>query len=164
MDCAHDRVGTVALWVIVSMAFVCLFSSGCKKKRVPAVPKAPLASVYTNRMNDAVYLGALQTNRLEQSLKAGERSVIVTQMLAYSERVKATLPKDADEAALKAALAKDEGWHKLEAQNAKAIEDIQQVLAAAREKVHQRILEENRDRKAVAEGRAKSVDPMMPGK
>ena len=96
--------------------------------------------------------------RDEQAVKAGERTVIVTQMQACIERVKATLPKDADEAALKAALAKDDEWRKFEPQNAKAIEDIQQVLGEARQKVRQRMLEESRAVKVVAEGKAMAVD------
>lgn len=143
---------------MVSIAFVCLFSTGCKK-RVPVASRAPLESVFTNRMNDAAYLATLQTNRVAQSAKAGERNVIVSQMQAHIERVKATLPEDADEATLKAALAKDEEWLKLEARNEKAIGEIQQVLSEAREKVRQRLLEESKAVKAVAEGKAKAVDP-----
>ncbi len=153
----HEKQGTLVCWAMVSMAFLCLFPLGCKK-RAPIVGKAPQESVFTNRMNDAAYVGALQKNRDEQAVKAGERTVIVTQMQACIERVKATLPKDADEAALKAALAKDDEWRKLEPQNAKAIEDIQQVLGEARQKVRQRMLEESRAVKAVAEGKAMAVD------
>jgi len=143
--------------VFIGLFSTCFYSAGCKK-RTPIVVKAPLESVYTNRMNDAAYVGALQTNCAKQTAKAGERSVIVIQMQACIERVKATLPKDADEAALKAALAKDDEWRKLEPQNAKAIEEIQQILGEAREKVRQRMLEETRAVKAVADGKAKSVD------
>ncbi len=143
---------------MVSMAFVCLLAAGCKK-RPPVEVHAPLASVLTNRMNDAAYLGALKQNRQEQTVKAAERNVIVTQMQAIIARVKGTLPQDADDEALKAALAKDEAWRKLEAQNAQAIGSIEQVLGEARQKVRQRMLEESRDVKAVAEGKAQSVDP-----
>ena len=152
----------MVFWTIVSMVFACLFSSGCKKRApvVAVVDKAPLESVVTNRMSDVAYLGDLKKNRAQQTAKAAERSVIVAQMEACIARTKATLPKDADEAALKAALAKDEGWRKLEAQNAQAIEEIQKVLGEARQIVRQRMLEEARAVKAVAEGRAKAVDPM----
>ncbi|MEI7901466.1 MAG: hypothetical protein WCK89_14545 [bacterium] len=140
------------------MAFVCLFLAGCKK-RPPLDAKAPLLeSVLTNRMHDAAYLGALKKNREVQTVKAGERNVIVTQMQACIERVKATLPKDADEATLKAALAKDAEWCKLEPQNARMIGEIEQVLGEARQTVRQRMLEESRAVKAVAAGQAKAAD------
>ena len=158
MDGIHDRAETMVLWAMVSIAFIGLFSAGCKK-RSPAEVKAPLAEVITNRMNDAAYLDTLKNSRDVQMAKAAERNVIVAQMRAYSERVKATLPKDADEAALKAALAKDEGWRTLEARNAQAIEAGEQILGEARQKVRQRMLEESRAVQAVAEGKAKAVDP-----
>lgn len=148
----------MAYGLMVSIAFVCLFAVGCKKKG-PVQVKAPLESVITNRMSDAAYVDSLRKNREEQTVKASERSVVVTQMQACIERVKATLPKDADEATLKAALAQDESWRKLEAQNAQAIAAIEQTLGAARQNVRQRMLEESRAVKAVAEGRAKAIDP-----
>jgi hypothetical protein len=140
------------------MVLTCLFSAGCKKKTAQDESEASLESVITNRMNDAAYLEALRKNREEQTAKAGERHVVVTQMQACIERVRATLPKEADDAVLKAALAKDEEWGKLEAQNAQAIGSIEKVLEDARQKVRQRMLEESRAVKAVAEGRAKAVD------
>lgn len=153
----YYTINAMAYGLWVSIAFVCLFSAGCKK-RSPVQVKAPLESVITNRMNDVAYLSALQKSREAQTVEATKRSVIVTQMQACVERVKATLPKDADEAALKAALAKDEAWRKLEPQNAQAIKAIEQTLGEAREKVRQRMLEEARAVKAVAEGRAQAID------
>ena len=58
---------------IVSILFTVFFSAGCKKKvEEKAIGPAPkkLESVYTNRMHDAVYVEALRTNRVEQSLQA----------------------------------------------------------------------------------------------
>lgn len=142
---------------MVSTALLCLFPAGCKKK-TPVAVKAPLESVVTNRMNDAAYLGSLRNNREEQKAKAAERNALGAQMQACVARVKATLPQDADEAALKAALAKDEAWLKLEAQNARVSGEIDRILGAAKESVRQRMLEESRAVKAVAEGKAKAVD------
>lgn len=109
LGCIQTGEKTVVTAAIVSMLFVSLFCVGCKKK---APPKAPeLESVITNRMNDASYLKALDQNRQTQLAQAAARHVVVTQMQACIKRVKATLKADADEAALKAALAVDREWH-----------------------------------------------------
>lgn len=155
--CHAHRAPITTYGFMVSMALVCLFSAGCKK-RTPATGKAPLASVITNRMNDAAYVGTLKQNREEQAEKALERNAITALMQACGERVKATLPKDADEAALKAALAKDEAWLKLDAQYVATTNEIERVLNDARQNIRQRMVEESRAVKSVAEGRAKAID------
>ena len=157
---ARNWAMKVVCGAMVSMAFVCLFSCGCKKKvKPPAVPAAPvLELVLTNRLNDTAYLGALQKNRDEQMVKARARYEIAQQVKASVERVKATLPKEADEAAVKDALAKDAEWQKLNAQHAQALGEIEKVLVDARQIVRSRLLEETRAGRAVAEGKAKPVD------
>lgn len=160
MGCIHDRADGAWKRVVVSTVLLCLFSAGCKKKAVPpAAPAAPaLESVITNRLNDAAYLEALQKNREEQKGIARARYEIAQQLKVCVERVKATLPKEADEATLKEALSKDETWQKLQAQHTQTMGDIEQVLGAARQTVRQRMLEETRAAKAVAEGKAQAVD------
>jgi Skp family chaperone for outer membrane proteins len=144
--------------LVVSIALVCLLSAGCKKRTPVTAVKAPLESVITNRMNDAAYVETLRQNRKEQADKALERSAITAQMQACGERVKATLPKGAGEDALKAALAKDEAWLKLDAQYVATTNEIERVLNDARQKIRQRMVEESRAVQSVAEGRAKAID------
>jgi len=60
---------------------------------------------------------------------------------------------------VKAELAKDAAWRELEAKNQTMVEGIGKTLAEGREIVRQRILAENRDVKAVAEGKARAVAP-----
>lgn len=146
---------------IVSTVFMTLFASGCKKKAAPeSIGPAPkkLESVYTNRMNDAAYVDALRNNRQEQSLEAKERHEVAVRIQACQERVKASLPADADEAALKAALARDPEWQKLDAQKSQIDGRIQATLLDARETIRRRMEAEALAVKAVAEGRAEAVD------
>lgn len=151
------KVETVVSWAMVSMAFVCLFSAGCKK-RAPAEVQKPLASVITNRLNDAAYLDTLKQSRQDQMVKAAALRAVVAEMEACRERVKGLLPAGADDAALELALTKDETWQKLKAQCEQAQKEDLQTMEAAREKVRQRLADEAQAVKAVAEGKAKATD------
>jgi len=145
---------------VVSTVFFCLAGAGCKKRPAPeAAPSAQLPGVITNRMADAAYRAALSQNRREQMRQAGARGEVVAKMQAHVEQARAKLPAGADDAAVRAELAKDPAWRELEAKNQAMIEDIGKTLAEGREIVRQRILAENRDIKAVAEGKARAVEP-----
>ncbi len=71
--------------------------------------------------------------------------------------VREALPAGADDEAVKAELAKSEEWRTLEAENLKRIGEIEEKIAEARTTVRERLLREQRDVKAVAEGRARPV-------
>ncbi len=157
------QVGQTAMvgMAIVSTLFVLMSTAGCKKKAVPKSVEAKpikLENVYTNRMNDAVYVETLRKNREEQSAEARERAVLGRQIQACRERVKAVLPEGSDEAALKAALARDPEWQKLDAAKAQLDGRIQATLNAAEDAVRKRIESEARAVKAVAEGKAVPID------
>jgi len=153
----------VTVSVAVSMAFLCLFAVGCKKRAKPVEPApAELKSVFTNRMDNAVYVGSLKTNHHAQMLQAIEVRTVETEIKAYRERAKAGLPAGADDAALEGALAKDDGWQKLKAREAVAQQEQQRTLEEARAKVRQALLDEAAAQKAVAEGKAKPKDGTKP--
>lgn len=146
---------------IVSTLFTLLFTVGCKKKAQPkSVEAKPIKqeSVYTNRMNDATYVEALRKSRTVQGEEANLRAALGRQLKACQERVKATLPSGSDEAALKAALARDPEWQKLEAEKVQLEGRIQATRNAAEETVRRRIESEARAVKAVAEGKAVPLD------
>ena len=162
--CVERKFGTVVRLTAVSMVFFCLLLAGCKKRTAPEVSPSVsksdgVESVVTNRMQDAVYRKALDLNRLEQGKKASERNEIVEKMEQMIAKVRTTLPAGADNEAVKAELAKNPEWQKLEIQNASAVAEINKTLAQARETVRQRLLAEARDVKAVSEGKAKASDP-----
>lgn len=143
---------------IVSTALIALFSGGCKKKVEEKRLSAKPESVFTNRMNDVAYVESLRKNREEQGVQAKERHALLVQLKACQERVKATLPAEADEAALKAALARDSEWQRLDAQNAQMEGRIQATLLDARETIRKRMEVEAQAVKAVAAGQAVAVD------
>ena len=162
--CVANRFGWMVRVTILSMAFISLLMAGCKKRTAaeaaPSVSKgAGLESVITNRMQDPTYRKALDLNRLEQGKKASKRNKIVEKMEPMIAKARASLPAGADEAAVKAELAKNPEWLELEKQNARVTAEIDKTLAEARETVRQRMLAEARDVKAVAEGSAKASDP-----
>lgn len=159
MDCKREKVRTAVVTVILSMAVVCLFSVGCKK-RVKPPEKAPvvLESVYTNRSNNAAYIESIMQLRSTQLSKATAYRVAFAEMSAYSNRVMAALPAGTNAAALDSALAKDETWQKLKAKSDKAQQEDRQTVIEAREKVRQALLEEARAKEAVAQGKAKAID------
>ena len=158
-------VHTAVITVTVSMAFSCLFLSGCKKRVKPqdasrAVAPVPavLEKVFTNRVNNAAYIDSLKQNFKTQLEIAKERREVAAQMDACKERVTATLPAGSDKAVVEQALAKDETWKKLKAQDEKAQKEDQQTLEEAQKKVRQAMIEQARAQKAVAEGKAKAID------
>ena len=151
---------TVVCMAMVSTVFLCLTGAGCKKRPAPeAGPSAQLPGVITNRMADAAYRAALSQNRREQMRQAGARGEVVEKMRLLVEQARARLPAGADDAAVKAELAKDPVWRELEAKNQTMVDGIGKTLAEGREIVRQRILAEKRDVKAVAEGKARAVGP-----
>ena len=158
---AQSRRTAVVCMAIVSIVFTALFAAGCKKKAAEKIvgpaPKQ-LESVITNRMNDVVYLEVLQSNRVTQSVQANERYRLAAQLKACEERVKAALPAGADEAAVKAAWARDPEWQKLSAQRAEIDVRIQATLNDARETIRRRMESEAQAIKAVAEGKAVPID------
>lgn len=157
----RSGVRTLFCVVGVSTAFLCLSLMGCKKRTAPA-PKGPDASlpeVITNRMADAAYRSALSENRREQMRKAGVRAEVVEKMKALVAQARAKLPKEADDAAVKAELAKDAVWRELEAKNQAMIEEIGTTLSKGRELLRQRMLAEKRDIEAVKEGKARAAGP-----
>jgi len=159
------RATAVVCMAIVSTIFVVFGTSGCKKKAVTPVSaaKPKLESVYTNRMNDAAYIEALRSNRVEQSVAANERLELARQQQLCQERVRAALPADAGEAALTNALALDPEWQRLRAQRAEMDGRIQAKLLDAREAIRRRMEAESRAVEAVAAGRAEAADrPVAP--
>ena len=163
LEFKRHLVHTVIGVIVVSTVFSCLFLVGCKKRARPQ-KEAPvvLENVYTNRADDAAYLESLDQNRRVQIVKAKGIRAATDEMKAYKVRIKATLPAGSDEAALLAALAKDEAWLKLKAKCESAVaagqKEEQQTVAAARELVRQRMIKEAKDQAAVAEGKAKPID------
>jgi hypothetical protein len=117
-----------------------------------------LPEVYTNRANDPNWFPAM-TNELRKAqdvAKVGEK--ISMQMTQHVERVKATLPEDADEEALQMALALDETWAYLMSQK-KAQEALaEKTWADSRELVRAKIVEEMQAQQDVKAGRAKAKD------
>jgi type IV secretory pathway VirB10-like protein len=162
MGCIQNKIEPAIFAVALSMVFVCLVASGCKKKVKPTVPAAPLESVITNRMNDPAYLDTLKKNRDEQTRVANARAGVSKQIEACKARVKASLPEQADEAALKAALAKDQEWQGLAKQADEMKEEDRQTVMSAREAARKRIEAEAQAVKAVSEGKAKAVDKAPP--
>lgn len=162
-DSQRSGVRTLFCVGMVSTAFLCLSLMGCKKRTAPApnVPEVSLPGVITNRMADAAYRAALADNRREQMRLAGERSEIVAKMQGMVDRARAKLPAGADDAAVKAELAKDPEWGAHEASNQVKVVEIQNKLSMSRELARQRMLAEARDVKAVAEGKARAVDPQQ---
>ena len=163
-NCVVNKRATMVCMTTVSMVFMVFLLVGCKKRTVPAetpsVSAAPrLESVVTNRMKDATYRKALDQNRQEQGKAAFARNQIVEKMEALVAQARAALPAGADSEAVKAELAKNPEWQALEAQNARAVAEIDKTLAEARETVRKRLVDEARDVKAVAEGRAVAADP-----
>ena len=163
-SCVINKRATVVSMTIVSMVFMGFLLNGCKKRTVPAESLSAsaasrLESVVTNRMKDATYRKALDQNRQEQGKAAFARNQIVEKMEALVAQARAALPAGADSEAVKAELAKNPEWQALEAQNARAVAEIDKTLAEARETVRKRLLAEARDAKAVVEGRAVAVDP-----
>lgn len=144
--------------LLVSTLFVCLavILAGCKRQsRKTAGQQVEI--VYTNRMDDAGYRGVLHTNRLQQGVLVSRRQAVVDRMERMVAEVREALPAGADDEAVKAELAKSEEWRTLEAENLKRIGEIEEKIAEARTTVRERLLREQRDVKAVAEGRARPV-------
>lgn len=153
---------TVVGVTIVSMVFVGLLGTGCKRKStVSAEPQGPagqtLPGVVTNRMQDASYREELKQNMKEQRARAKDRNEVVDRMTVLIAEARAKLPAGADDAAVKAELAKSSEWRDLEAKNQQLVGEIDKTLARARETVRQRMLQEAQDVKAVAEGKAQPV-------
>jgi hypothetical protein len=134
---------------------------GYKRHAAPKVeaPAAPeLEVVVTNRIADPVYRQAMESNRLVQVKMASARSVVVEKMEKIVAEVRSALPAGADVATVKAELEKRPEWKALEAENDRILGEMRQTLAGARETVGQRIRAEQRDMRAVAEGRAVPAD------
>ncbi len=162
MGCIRRGIGFGVLAAAVSIVFVCFWSVGCKRKPAVSGPAVPLESVITNRANDAAYLDTLKKNRADQTKIAAQRAEVSRKMDACRERVRSSLPAEAEEAAINAALEKDQEWTELVKQTGELAQRDQQVLSAAREAVRARLQEEARAVKAVAEGKAKAVDRIVP--
>ena len=134
-SCVMSKRVAMVCMAIVSMAFIGVLAPGCKKRAMPAeAPSAAAAaprleSVVTNRMLDAAYRKALDRNRQEQGKAALARHQIVEKMEALVAQARAALPAGADNAAVKAELAKNPEWQALEAQNARAVAEIDKTLA-----------------------------------
>ncbi len=143
------RFGTAFL----SIVFPLFFLTGCPRRQPPSGEALP--EVTTNRMADAAYRAGLAELRREQARLAGGRSEVVERMRVMIDRVRSELPEGADEAAVRAALAKDPEWNRLENANQEMIGKIGDNLAQARERVRQRMLAEERDNRKVAEGTAR---------
>lgn len=157
-----NKWATVVGVTIVSMVFVGLLGAGCKRKStVSAEPQGPagqtLPGVVTNRMQDASYREELKQNMKEQRSRAKDRNEVVDRMTVLIAEARTKLPAGADDAAVKAELAKNAEWRDLEAKNQQLVGEIDKTLARARETVRQRMLQEAQDAKAVAEGKAQPV-------
>ena len=157
-----NKWATVVGVTIVSMVFVGLLGTGCKRKStVSAEPQGAagqaLPGVVTNRMQDASYREELKQNMKEQRARAKDRNEVVDRMTVLIAEARAKLPAGADDAAVKAELAKSSEWRDLEAKNQQLVGEIDKTLARARETVRQRMLQEAQDVKAVAEGKAQPV-------
>lgn len=119
----------VALWLFVSKTKSA--SSGAQQ---PSIPEAAL-----NRAKDTNYiqrLAAMAREQSRQSMDVVKTQNMLTQCVL---RVRATLPKNADAAALQAALEKDEAWVKLAAQEKQQRDEAARLQAEAISTVRQRM-------------------------
>ena len=149
----------------VSMLFVCMLvaAAGCKRRsgqegQGQSAARSPEV-VVTNRMQDPVYVKALDASRRAQNQAASARAPVVAKMEAMIAEVRASLPAGADNQAVKNELAKRPEWKALEVENARALAEIEKPRLEMLEKARRRMLAEARDVKAVAEGRAVPAAP-----
>ena len=149
----------------VSILFVCMIlaAAGCKRRsgqegQGQSAARSPEV-VVTNRMQDPVYVKALDASRRAQNQAASARAPVVAKMEAMIAEVRASLPPGADNQAVKDELAKRPEWKALEVENARALAEIEKPRLEMLEKARRRMLAEARDVKAVAEGRAVPAAP-----
>lgn len=162
--CSHERrrpegARRPVLWLALSILFVAVLGdTGCKRKASePSVPEEPgLPVVYTNRMDDASYVGALMTNRAAQKQFAGERGRVLEKMAPFIEKARAALPADAPDNEVRAYLdnLKDPEWDALVAENKRLVGALDQTLEDARAVVRRRIQAERQALQDVEEGKA----------
>ena len=142
----------------VSMLFVCMIvvAAGCKRRAAQGEPDPArnLEVVVTNRMEDPAYLEDLKASQRAQTEAAAKRAPVLAKMEEMVAEVRASLPPGADNETVKAELAKRPDWKALEAEEARARDEVAKTLREATEKVRLRMMAEARDVKAVAEGRA----------
>lgn len=150
------RAEALGGWLL-STVIICLFVAGCKRRGQPTEPE--LAQVVTNRMQDAAYVQALHANRDLQMANAYAREQVTARQRACVERIRATLPENADDETLQAALQKDPEWAELEAESQKVAAAALQAQEDAKFLIRARLQEEEQAIKDVQSGKAKVAEP-----
>ena len=152
----NKRLAAWRCWLL-STVILCFFVCGCKRRGRSAEPE--LEQAVTNRMQDAAYVQSLHENRDRQMANAYAREKVASRQKACVERVKASLPENADEASLKAALQKDSEWVELEARAQKVVVTEQQAQEDAKMLIRGRLEEEAQAIKDVQSGKARVAVP-----
>lgn len=131
-----------------------LVLAGCsKRKETPQQEE-----VYANRANDKGYMASLLTNRQQQVQESHSRLAISMKMTQCVTRVRATLPADTTDEALKKALTTDAEWIALDEQSKKLTVVATVTMQQAHQLIRQRMQEEMRAQQAIAQGKAKAID------
>lgn len=131
-----------------------LVLAGCsKRKETPQQEE-----VYSNRAHDKGYMASLLTNRQQQAQEGYARLAVSMKMTQCVTRVRATLPADTTAEALKKALTADPEWISLDEQSKKLSAAATATLQQAHQLIRQRMQEEMRAQKAIAQGKAKAID------
>ena len=138
----------------VLIVFALLVLAGCGKPK----ETSKLKEVYTNRANDKEYIASLMTNRQQQVQESRSRLAVSLKMTQCVTRVRATLPADTTDEALKKALTTDPEWTALDEQSKKLAAAANATMQQANQLIRQRMQEEGSAQQAVAEGKAKAID------
>ena len=160
MRCAYQQKRSILSWLKrfcgqgMLIVFALLVLAGCGKSKETSKMK----EVYTNRANDKEYIASLMTNRQQQVQEGRSRVAVSLKMTQCVTRVRATLPADSTDEALKKALTADPEWTALEEQNKKLKAAADATMQQAHQLIRQRIQEEGRAQKDIAEGKAKAID------
>lgn len=160
MWCAYQRQRCFLSWCnrfcgqSVLVVFVILVFVGCSKPK----ETVKMEEGYLNRANDKGYIASLTTNRQQQALDSRALFDVSLKMTQCVTRVKATLPADATNEALTKALAVDPEWTMLDEQSKKLKLVADATLQQAKKMIVQRLQEEGRVKKAVADGKARALD------
>lgn len=136
------------------VVFAILVLAGCGKRK-EAVKQE---EVYLNRANDKAYIASLMTNRQQQVQEGRSRLAVSLKMTQCVTRVRATLPADTTDEALKKALATDSEWTALCEQTQKLEASAKVTMQQAQNLIRQRMKDELHAQQAVAEGKAKALD------
>lgn len=130
---------TAGFLLLVSMFFVALWLFVARTNKASSSQGSSIPEAALNRAKDTNYiqrLTAMARVQATQSMALVKTQNMLTQCVL---RVRATLPKNADAAALQAALEKDEAWVKLAAQEKQQRDEAARLQAEAISTVRQRM-------------------------